>query len=182
MLSTNRPNTQAHDGQVIVGIKNNLQNVSSLPLAASTYTMATLVQLVQSRIDAANTVVNARAHWVDASATYETLNTNVTKVVRALRQYVINVYGPDSPVLADFGFTATKRSPLTPEQLVAKAQKAAATRKARGTMGKKQKAKIKGTVVTTAPATPPSATAPAETPAAPPAVVVPAPVVTSPKP
>ena len=182
MLSTNRPNTQAHDGQVIVGIKNNLQNVSSLPLASSTYTMAALEQLLQSRIDAANTVVNARAHWVDASATYETLNTNVTKVVRALRQYVINVYGPDSPVLADFGFTATKRSPLTPEQLVAKAQRAAATRKARGTMGKKQKAKIKGTVATTAPATPPPATAPAETPAAPVAAVVSAPVVTPPKP
>ncbi len=120
MLDRNRPNTQAHDGQVIVGIKNNLQNVSSLPLASSTYTMAALEQLIQSRIDAANAVVNARAHWVDASATYETLNTNVTKVVRALRQYVINVYGPDSPVLADFGFTATKRSPLTPEQLVAR--------------------------------------------------------------
>ena len=182
MLSTNRPNTQAHDGQVIVGIKNNLQNVSSLPLASSTYTMAALEQLIQSRIDAANAVVNARAHWVDASATYETLNTNVAKVVRALRQYVINVYGPDSPVLADFGFTATKKSPLTPDQLVARAQKAAATRKARGTMGKKQKAKIKGTVATTAPAAPPPATAPAETPAAPPAVVVSAPVVTPPKP
>ena len=182
MTENNRSITQARDGQVIAGIKKDLQNVSSLPLASSTYTMAALVQLVQSRIDAANTVVNARAHWVDASATYETLNTNVTKVVRALRQYVINVYGPDSPVLADFGFTATKRSPLTPEQLVAKAQKAAATRKARGTMGKKQKAKIKGTVVTTAPATSLPATAPAETPAAPPAVVVSAPVVTPPKP
>ena len=182
MLNRNRPNTQAHDGQVIVGIKNNLQNVSSLPLASSTYTMAALEQLLQSRIDAANTVVNARAHWVDASATYETLNTNVTKVVRALRQYVINVYGPDSPVLADFGFTVAKRTPLTPEQLVVKAEKAAATRKARGTMGKKQKAKIKGTVVTTAPAASLPATAPAETPAAPPAVVVSAPVVTPPKP
>ncbi len=181
MLNKNRPNTQAHDGQVIVGIRNNLQNVSSLPLAGTTFTMATLEQLIQSRIDAANAVANARAHWVDASATYETLNTNVTKVVRALRDYVINVYGEDSPVLADFGFTPTKRSPLTPDELVAKAQKAAATRKARGTMGKKQKAKIKGTVTTTAPAAPPDATAPAVTPAAPTAVVAPAPVVTPPK-
>lgn len=66
-----------------------------------------------------------------ASATYETLNTKATEVVRSLRQYVINVYGPDSPVLADFGFTAPRRSPLTHEQLVARAQKAAATPRSR---------------------------------------------------
>jgi hypothetical protein len=175
MSEKSRSITQAHDGQVIVGINTNLQNVSSLPLATSTYTMAALVQLIQSRIDAANTVVNARAHWVDASATYEALNTKVTQVVRDLRQYVISVYGKDSPVLADFGFTSSKRTPLTSEQLVVRAQKAAATRKARGTMGKKQKAKIKGTVDTTAPATPPAATPPTAAPPAAPVVVAPAP-------
>jgi len=182
MSHGNRSLTQAHDGQVILGIKKDLQNVPSLPLAGSTYTMAALAALVQSRIDAANTVVNARAQWVDASATYQTLNTKVTQVVRGLRQYVINVYGPESPLLADFGFTPSKRTPLTPEQKVARAAKAAATRKARGTLGKKQKAKIKGTVSPTAPATPP-ALAPTATPAAPPAVVVtaPSPVVPQPK-
>ncbi len=177
----NRTVVQALDGQVIVGIKKDLQNVSSVPLAGSAYPTATLEQLIQSRIDAANTVANARAQWLEAVAAYKSLNTKVTPLVRALRQYVVNVYGPDSTVLADFGFTPSKKKVLTPEEQVAKAEKAAATRKARGTMGKKQKAKIKGTVDTTAPATPPAATAPAVTPAAPPAVVVPAPVVTSPK-
>jgi hypothetical protein len=183
MTENNRSITQARDGQVIAGINKDLQNVSSLPLASSTYTMAALVQLVQSRIDAANTVANARAQWVDASATYETLNTKVTQVVRDLRQYVISVHGQDSPVLADLGFTPPKRTALTPEELVARARKAAATRKARGTMGKKQKAKVKGTVGTTAPATPPAATPPTAAPSAAPVVVAPAPapVVTQPK-
>ncbi len=177
----NRTVVQAQDGQVIVGIKKDLQNVPSVPLAGSAYTTATVEQLIQSRIDAANTVANAKAQWLEAVAAYRSLNTKVTPLVRALRQYLVNVYGPDSTVLVDFGFTSSKRKVQTSEELVAKAEKAAATRKARGTMGKKQKSKIKGTVATTAPATPPSATAPAETPAAPPAVVVPAPVVTSPK-
>jgi hypothetical protein len=182
MSQNNRSITQAHDGQVIVGIKKDLQNVSSLPLASSTYTMATLEQLIQSRIDAANTVATAKANWHQAVAAYETVNTQVTEVVRGLRQYVINVYGQNSPVLADFGFTAPKRAALTPEAAVARAQKAAATRKARGTVGPKEKAKIKGTVTTTAPAIPPTPpTAPTVTPAAPPAVVVPASVVTQPK-
>jgi hypothetical protein len=173
MPHINRAITQAQDGQVIVGIKDSLQNVSSVPLVGSTYTMTALEQLIQSRIDAANAAATARAQWVDASATYETLNTKVTQVVRALRQYVINVYGQDSPVLAKFGFVPPKRRVLTPEAQVARAAKADATRKARGTMGKKQKAKIKGTVPATTPAIAPPAPAPAVAPLA--TVVVPKP-------
>jgi hypothetical protein len=42
-----------------------------------------------------------------------------------------NVFGENSPVLADFGFTPPPRKAvLTPDQKVAKAEKALATRKA----------------------------------------------------
>jgi hypothetical protein len=164
--ATNRTTTQAHDGQVIVGIDKHLQNVSSLPLVGSTYTMAALKELIQSRIDAVNTVVNAKAHWLDASATYKALNTHVTEVVRGLRQYVISAFGASNPVLADFGFTPPKKQALTPEQKVARALKAAATRKARGTMGKKQKAGIKGAVPAPAPS-PAAEPSPAHTAATP---------------
>ena len=139
-----------------MGIKKDLQNVSSLPAGGETLTMTAIEALVQSRIDAVSAVDVARAHWLDAAAKYEALNTQVTTVVRALRQYVINAFGKNSPVLADFGFTPPRKAMLTPEENVAKAKKAAATRKARGTMGKKEKLKIKGTVGTTAPATPAS--------------------------
>lgn len=166
MSNNNRPTTQAHDAQVLVGIKKDLQNVSSLPLAGTTYTMTALEQLIQSRIDAANAVVNGRATWVHASATYKALNVQVTQVVRALRQYTINAFGQDSPTLADFGFTPPKKVTLSPAQKTARALKAKATREARGTKGKKQKAGIKGTVPTTAPATAPLA-APAPAAAAP---------------
>ena len=49
-----------------------------------------------------------------------------------------------NPKLASFGFQAHRSPVLTPEQRAKAAVKAAATRKARNTMGKKQKAKIKG--------------------------------------
>jgi hypothetical protein len=156
--ATNRTTTQAHDGQVIVGIDKHLQNVPSMPLAGSAYTMAALKQLIQSRIDAVIKVGNAKAQWHDASAAYKELNTHVTEVVRGLRQYVISAFGATNPVLADFGFTPPKKQALTPEQKVARALKAAATRKARGTKGKKQKAGIKGAVP--APATSPAAEPP----------------------
>jgi hypothetical protein len=157
----NHTTQQALDAQVIVGIQKDLPNASNLPLAGSTYTQATLEQLVQSRIDAANAVATARANWHDAVAKYKALSPEVTKVVRALRQYVLNVYGANGPILSDFGFTAPKRAVLTPEQLTARAKKAAATREARGTMSKKAKSKIKGTVPPTVPSTSPTPSTPA---------------------
>jgi hypothetical protein len=177
MSGINRSITQARDGQVIVGIKKDLQSVSSLPLGNSTYTMASLEALIQSRIDAANAVANARAQWVSASAKYDALNSQVTPVVRGLRQYVVNAYGQDSPILADFGFTPVTRRKLTADEQVARNEKALATRKARGTTGKREKAKIKGTVTPTAPATPPTAPLPTAAPPAAPAAVTPAPAV-----
>jgi hypothetical protein len=175
MSEINRPTLQALDGQVIVGIKKDLQNVSILPLGGSTYTMVALEQLIQSRIDAINEVATAKALWLAKVAVVNELSPQVTRVVRGLRQYVINAFGESSPVLADFGFKPSRQATLTSEQNVAKAQKAEATRKARGTMGKKQKAKIKGTVAATAPATAPApapaaAPAPASAPAAAPAL------------
>jgi hypothetical protein len=147
----NRITTQGHDGQVLVGIKKDLGNVASIPIGGSTYTMVALEQLIQSRIDAVNRVITAKAQWTEATAAFKALDPQVSKVVRGLRDYVINAFGETSPVLADFGFEAPKKGTLTPEENVARAEKAAATRKARGTLGKKQKAKIKGAVVTTAP-------------------------------
>jgi hypothetical protein len=73
--------------------------------------------------------------------------------------------------LGDFGMKAPKpRTPLTPEEKVAVAAKAKATREARHTVGPKAKAKITGATVApvTAPATPvpatPAAAAPTGTP------------------
>jgi hypothetical protein len=169
----NRATTQAHDAQVIVGIQKDLKATSSLPLAGTTYTPATLMQLVQSRIDLANSVANARAAWLDTVAKYKALDAQVTLVVHGLRQYVVNAFGASSPVLADFGFTPLKKATLTPEQKVARAKKAAATRAARGTMGKVAKKAVKGSVEVTVTTTPtmvvpvPATTPPAANGAAP---------------
>ena len=63
--------------------------------------------------------------------------------------------------LADFGLTPRKARVVTPEEQVIAAAKAKATRAARHTMGKKQKAAIKGTV---APTPAPAGWAPAPAP------------------
>jgi len=138
--------------------------VPSLLLGAKAYTPTSLVAFVQSRIDAANAVVTAKANWQAAVKAYQALNTQGDVVVHDLKQYVIAAFGATSSKLADFGFTPKKVTVLTPAQKAAAAAKRAATRKARGTVGPKAKLAIKGTVPATDPTTPATSTAPAATP------------------
>ena len=154
MTTVNRTTTQARDAQVITGIQKHLQNTPSLPLGGTAYTPADLVKLVQSRIDSANTVAAGKASWHSTVVANKALTTNVTPALRALRDYVINVFGAASPVLADFGFTPPKRTTKTPEQKAAAAAKAKATRAARHTAGKNQKKSVKGAVTATLVVTP----------------------------
>jgi hypothetical protein len=164
----NRPSTAAHDGQIIVGVEKDLQNVSQIPLDGDIYTPQSLVAFIQSRIDASNKVMTAKATWIDATKTYGSLNTKGTAVVRALRSFVVGMYGEHSPKLADFGFTPSKRATQTAEEKAAAAAKRKATREARGTMGKRQKSKIHGTVTPAQPAAAGSGTpANASTPSSP---------------
>jgi hypothetical protein len=146
MNTPKKTTTLARDAQVIAGIQKHLQNVSSLPLVGSTYTPADLVKLVQSRIDATGQADATKATWHSSVLAGEALNTKLTPVLRALRQYVINVFGAASPVLADFGFAPPKSATRTPEEKAAATAKAKATRTARHTMGKVQKKTVKGNV------------------------------------
>jgi hypothetical protein len=167
MPTNTRTNTQGKDQQVITGIQKDLSTMSSLPLGGETFTPVTLMAFVQSRIDAANQVVVAKANWQNAAKIYATINTKATIVVHDLKQLVIGAFGATSSKLADFGFTPRKVVVLTPDQKVAAAAKRAATRKARGTLGPKAKLAVTGTVAPTAPATTAKPAAPAAVPAAP---------------
>ena len=90
-----------------------------------------------------------------------TVHPRVAKIIAAVK----GMLGPTNPALETlYGITPDKEpQPLTTEKQAVKNAKVLATRKARGTMGKKQKAAIKGVVPAAAPA-------PAATPAAAPKV------------
>jgi hypothetical protein len=153
------------DAKIVDGIQKHLQGVTSLQLAGSSYGPADLVKRVQSRASQAAAVTAANATWHAAVAAEKELNHELAPVIRGLRQYVFNAFGTASTVPADFGFTATARKPLTPEEKVARAAKAKATRAARHTMGKVQKKKVTGATAaaTASPAPSPAAsTAPAQ--------------------
>jgi hypothetical protein len=146
MSHPSRTTTQAKDQQVINGIRQELQSMTTLYLASQTFTPQSLEVAVQRRIALANGILTAKAAWEQAIADYETSDAETTRIVSDLRHLVIAAFGPDSEKLATFGFVPPKVPTLTPEQRALAVKRAKATRKARNTMGKKQKALIKGEV------------------------------------
>ena len=86
--------------------------------------------------------------------------------LQAFEGFVRAAFGRQPEILADFGLAPKKvKTPLTVEQQAVAKAKRVATRKARGTMGKKQKLAIKGNVtgVLVTPVTEPSHGPPATT-------------------
>jgi hypothetical protein len=144
-----RTTTQGRDQQVLEGIRKDLQGVPTILLGTTTYTPATLAAFIQSRLDLANAIDTTRAQWLATVKAYNATSARAKIVLNDLRNYLIAAFGADSPTLADFGFSAPRKATLTPEQKAAAIEKALATRKARKTLGKRQKARIKGVLVTT---------------------------------
>jgi len=149
-VSIGRTITQGRDLQLIEGIGKGLPGAPTFVLGTTTYTVDSLIAFVQSRIDLANEVGTTKANWLATVKAYAAVNKRAKVVLADLRNHLIANFGADSSRLADFGFTAPRRGVLTPEQRAAAVAKGKATRKARKTLGKRQKAGIKGDVNTNA--------------------------------
>jgi hypothetical protein len=116
-------------------------------LVSTDYTTATLVQALQGLISALTAVGSAHASVKQALTAYGAEDTKMGPIVSALKRVLRAMYADSPATPALFGLKPPKaRAPLTSTQLAAKVAKAAATRKARGTMSKKQKASISGNV------------------------------------
>jgi hypothetical protein len=134
----------------------------SLTFGNATYAAPSLVQMFQSLLDAMAAHDAAVAKARDEVLALRDVVTKVGPVLRAYRRFLVVTYGNATEKLADYGLEPAKaKAPLTSEQQAAAAAKVRATRKARGTTSKKQKAAIKGTVTAPA-ATPASAPVPAK--------------------
>jgi hypothetical protein len=154
---------------IIAGTQKHTPN-GSLTFGNATYAATTLVQTLQSPLDAMAAHDAAVAQAKDLLLALRDSTAKVGPVYRAYKRYLVATYGDATLTLADYGLKPLKaKGPLTVEQKAAAAAQAKATRAARGTKGKKQKAAIKGTVTkpATTVATPPAAPAPATAPAKP---------------
>jgi hypothetical protein len=132
------------------GLQLHLPN-GTFTIGSAPYTTASLITLAKSLTDAITAVNVAEATAKDAVAKLNALKVSAVPVLMALRRILVAMYSGTTQTLTDFGITPPKaRTPLTAEQLAAKAAKARATRAARGTASKKKKAAVKGNVTTKA--------------------------------
>jgi uncharacterized membrane protein YgcG len=140
------------DQQLIAGVQQFLAQLGTLTLGSQKMAPADIVKAIQGRIDASNAAVKAAAALVAALQAEKAELTGTAILVSSLRALVLGMYAPSPEVLAVFGVVPRKRTAPSAATKAAAAAKSLATRKARGTLGKKQKQKIHGNVAAPAPA------------------------------
>jgi hypothetical protein len=103
-------------------------------------------------------------HWQLAVRSYHTTyELELLPLILALRAHLEAAYGPRSEELTHFGFKHRRPRTQTTESKKAAVRKARATRKARKTMGRRQKQQIRGEVASESTEPVPSLTTPSST-------------------
>ncbi len=154
---SNRNQRQTADEKLMEGLKKHQQAIPSLLIGGKSVKPADIIVVLQNRIHAADAVIPAKATWQAAVKAERDERAQSKALVSAVRQALQLAFAGSIDVLADFGLKPRKTPTRSPEDKVAAAAKAQATRAARHTMGRKQKARITGTVAPpAAPATSPA--------------------------
>ncbi|HEX3770400.1 MAG TPA: hypothetical protein VHV30_06030 [Polyangiaceae bacterium] len=154
----NKDNRNNRHRQAIVGLQKQYPPTATVVLDGASHTPADIAKAFQASVDAADVTTAAAAAFHKAVADERAANATADTMYRSLRAYV----GQASPdVLASFGFTSPSRQVPSADTVAGAVEKRAATRAARHTLGKRQKAGIKGTVTTAPEAPAGSATPPA---------------------
>jgi hypothetical protein len=147
---------------LIEGILANFGHVSSFELSTGNYTLDALVSTLRRRIAAAEDTKSTKTDWHTTVQAERQVDGEVRPLRKQLQQYVAARFGATSAKMAEFGFTPLKPRKPTTRTKAAAADKSLATRKARGTMGAKQRKRIKAQPAA-ANATSPTTTSPAAT-------------------
>jgi hypothetical protein len=152
------------------GIQLKLPGVDPFLLYRLTLSRDELVKRIQTRLDTAIATKASRQAMHNAVAAERAAQAEFKPIRSALRSYLAGVYSANAPELQEFGFVQNRRPAKTVASKAAAVAKGKATRVARATKGRKQKAAIKGApAASTAPAASgatPAATAPAAAPSA----------------
>ena len=164
----------AHVQAMIAGTAKHFPS-GSFTIGSTVYTSASMIQVLQGLANAMTARDAAEAGAKDARAAEQAAQTRVGPILLAYKRLVLAAFANTAQTLTDFGLTPPRaRTPLTTEQLAARAAKTKATRAARGTTSRKQKLAVKGKVtgvfvtpITGPTAAPPPAPAASASPASP---------------
>lgn len=162
MSKTSRLVIDTADQKMVIGIQQFFSNLPTMTAGSQTMAPADFVKVLQDRLASSQAVQTATAARSAAVKVDRDKRTQTAPLMRALKRVVQGMYSESPEVLAVFGVQPVKIGTQTVATKATAIEKTLATRKARHTMGKKQKKAIHGTPAgaTTAPAAP----APAATP------------------
>jgi hypothetical protein len=107
---------------------------------------AEVVAVYARCVDARAKVANLRAQLAEALDEVGAADAARAQADRALKAWVRGEFGVQSAQASDFGFPPPKKPAMTADQKALAVARGKATRKARRTMGKRQKEEIRGTI------------------------------------
>jgi hypothetical protein len=145
-MNTNKDKTVNKFRQAIAGVEKHFASTPTLAVAGTPMTPKDIVASLQGVIDVIDRTGTTGKAFHDAVAAQRAALAKGNAFLKALKMLVQNQLGSSQAVLGDFGFQIPTRQRPTEETKAVAVVKRAATRVARGTKGKRQKAKIKGTV------------------------------------
>ena len=131
---------------LVEGLRKHFASTTTVVVRGTSYSPDELAKVLEDLANVYQAVFDAKSKAHDAILTARAASKGAGLIARAFRGLVYASF-KDAGDLADFGLTPRKtRAPATVEQLQVAAEKRRATRAARHTLGKRQKAAIKGVV------------------------------------
>jgi len=136
----------AEDQAMITGTEKFLATLTALPVGGTNMTPADIVNVFKIRVDASKAVQTAAAALIAAVKADRDTRAKTSATARAFRRIVLGMFQEAPDTLAIFNLKAPKAAKSTVAVKAAAVAKNKATREARGTVGKRKKLAIKGTV------------------------------------
>jgi hypothetical protein len=163
---------QSSYAALVAGLQANYAPNAMFPLVPGDFTRDQLVAQFQQYLQAAQATNAAYQAWRSAVQNERTIEASVSPLREGVHGIVVAKLGKSSPQLTAYGFAPRKIAQPNALTKAASQVKAEATRKARGTVGKKKKLTISGNVtgvtITPITATQPETASGTATPPAPP--------------
>jgi hypothetical protein len=139
----NKNDNAASYQKTINGLQQYLAN-KTLNLNGKPMTTKAVVGMLQQQLADIQASASTHAAWLLATAKEHADKAALVQVLAALRHYVAALFGINSAAYLALGFPPSKAPVKSPTAKVVSAAKARATRKARNTMGSKQRLQVTG--------------------------------------
>jgi hypothetical protein len=158
-VKTNRVQQLAGEQKLIDGTNQFLSHLSSLPVGSQNVTPAQIAQVFEDRIATGKAAVAAEDARRAAVKGDRDQRAKTAPFARAFKRIVVGMFLQSPDTLGVFGLQAPRVGKKTAATKAATVEKVAATKKARGPIGGKQRAKVKASAPT-APSSQPAPPAP----------------------